>query len=67
MDEYYDFHREIPFFLIGNKKHWYNKGEDSTCPINRPPLAMVPYYLFGGYCPMGDTAVGVKPHGALSL
>jgi len=39
---------KIPFSLTGNTKHWYDKGEDSTCPMNHPPLATVPYYLFGG-------------------
>jgi hypothetical protein len=38
---------KIPFSLTGNTKHWYDKGEDSTLPINNPPPAMVPYYLFG--------------------
>ena len=52
---------KIPFSLIGNAKDWYDKGEDSACPINRPPLAMVPYYLFGGYRTGGATAAGVKP------
>jgi len=58
---------KIPFSLIGNAKDWYDKGEDSACPINRPPLAMVKsYYLFGGYRTGGATAAGVKPPWALS-
>jgi len=39
----------IPFAVYLNQKNWYDKGVGSADPIPPLRLAIVTYYLFGGY------------------
>ena len=56
----------IPFAMLWKAKWWYDEEGDSACPPLPPlRLAMMTYYLFGGYRIGG--VIGVEPPWAFRL